>query len=461
MQDVKVDLLVIGGGSGGVRAARVAAGHGARVVLVEEHRLGGTCVIRGCVPKKLMVLASRFRTEFDDAAGFGWDMGAPRFDWRKLKSAVDQEVDRLEKLYAGLLESAGVEVLHDRAVFDDAHTVRLMSSGRTIRADHVLIATGAVPDGTHDIPGGQWIANSNQLFEWGAQPARVVVQGAGYIGLEFASVLRLLGSEVTVVMRGTRVLRGFDDEVRSHLQAALIESGIRIVEQTQLTRIDRCEQSGTLSVRLSNGTQLEADAVLGATGRVPNTANLRLDRAGVQLDRRGAVVVTDLACTTSPGIYAVGDVANVVALTPVAIREGHALADRLFGGKEPLCPPLVTPTAVFTTPEVGITGLSEEAAIAAFPDEIDVFVSRFRPMKARLSARTGQVLMKLIVHRPTDRLLGVHMVGPEAAEMIQLLSVAVQAGLRKSDVDTTLAVHPTAAEEFTMMREPVRRYPPH
>lgn len=458
MPDTKVDLLVIGGGSGGVRAARVAAAHGARVVLVEEHRLGGTCVIRGCVPKKLMVQASRFRMEFDDAAGFGWDVGAAHFDWGKLKSAVNHEVDRLEKVYAGLLEGAGVNVLHDCAVFDDARTVRLLESGRTIRADHILIATGAVPCGTHDIPGGQWIANSNQLFEWTTQPRRVVIQGAGYIALEFASVLRLLGSEVTVVMRGTRVLRGFDDEVRSHLQAALIESGIRIVEQTHLTRIDRCMQSGVLSVGLSNGTELEADAVLGATGRVPNTAKLCLDKAGVQLDSRGAVVVTDLARTTSPGIYAVGDVANAVALTPVAIREGQALADRLFGGKEPPRSPHVTPTAVFTTPEVGVAGLSEEAALAAFPDQIDVFVTRFRPMRSRLSTRTGQILMKLVVHRPSDRLLGAHMVGPEAAEMIQLLSIAVEAGLRKSDVDATLAVHPTAAEEFVMMREPVRRY---
>ncbi|WP_250516288.1 glutathione-disulfide reductase [Caballeronia sp. INDeC2] len=458
MRKNEVDLLVIGGGSGGVRAARVAAGHGARVILAEEHRLGGTCVIRGCVPKKLMVLASRFSREFEDAAGFGWRLGPASFEWERLKVAVDREVDRLEGIYAGMLDRAGVEVIRDRAVFDDPHTVRLVGSGRTICAEHVLIATGAVPSQTRDVPGWRWISDSNQVFEWKTQPRRVVVQGAGYIALEFASLLRLLGSEVTVVMRAGQVLRGFDDEVRSHLQAALIESGIRVVAQAQLTRVDRCMSSDALSVHLSDGQRLDADAVLGATGRLPNTANLGVDKAGVRLDSRGAVVVTDLCCTSSPGIYAVGDVANVIALTPVAIREGHALADRLFGRDASARRPLLTPTAVFTTPEVGVTGLSEEAAVSEFPSEVDVYVSRFRPMKARFSMRTSQTLMKLVVHRPTDRVLGAHMVGPEAAELIQLMSVAVQGGITKAEMDPTLAVHPTAAEELIMMREPARRY---
>lgn len=459
MPEVKIDLLVIGGGSGGVRAARVAAGHGAKVVLVEEYRLGGTCVIRGCVPKKLMVLASRFGTEFDDAAGFGWELSKAGFDWGRLKSAVDGEVDRLERTYAGVLAGAGVEVIHDRAVFEDSCSVRLTGSGRTIQARNIIIATGAVPAESAGFPGSQWISNSNQLFEWKTQPHRIVVQGAGYIALEFASLLQLLGSEVTVVMRGKKVLRGFDEEVRSHLQSALIESGVRIVAEAQLTRVDRNTANDGLCVHLSNGTRLEVDAVLGATGRIPNTANLCLDKAGVQLDERGAIAVTDSLCTSSSGVYAIGDASNAIALTPIAIREGHALADRLFGNKERAGAWRCVPTAVFTTPEVGVTGLSEEAALVNFPDEIDVFVSRFRPMKARLSGRSGQVLMKLIVHRPTDRVIGAHMVGPDASELIQLLGVAVQVGARKTDLDATLAVHPTAAEEFVTMRDPVRRYP--
>ncbi|RZT39212.1 glutathione-disulfide reductase [Cupriavidus agavae] len=459
MSTIKKDLLVIGGGSGGVRAARVAAGHGARVMLVEEHRLGGTCVIRGCVPKKLMVYASRFAAEMQDAAGFGWEIGATRFDWGVLGAAVNREVNRLEALYGGMLERAGVEVVRDRAVFAGPHTVELARSGATIQADHILVATGAVPAGPQDIPGGQWIENSNQFFGWTTQPRRVVIQGAGYIALEFASILRLLGSEVTLVMRGAQVLRGFDGEVRAHLQAALIESGIHIVAEAELARLDRCAATGILSVHLSNGMVLTADAVLGATGRRPNTADLRLGNAGVQADARGAVVVSDQACTTAPGIYAVGDVANAAALTPIAIQDGQALADRLFGSGLLPNRSRFTPTAVFTTPEVGTVGHSEEAALAEFPRDIDVFVSRFHPMKARLSGRSGQILMKLVVHRPTDRVIGAHMVGPEAGELIQLIAAAMQAGTRKADLDATLAVHPTVAEEFVMMRQAVRRYP--
>lgn len=458
MPEMKIDLLVIGGGSGGVRAARVAASHGARVVLVEEHRLGGTCVIRGCVPKKLMVLASRFRAEFEDASGYGWKLDGHAFDWGRLKHAIDQEVHRLEKVYESTLTRAGVEIIQDRAVFEGPRTVRLVGSGRQLQAQHILVATGAVPAEPDDYPGSRWVSNSNQLFEWDTQPRRVLVQGAGYIALEFACILQRLGSEVTVVMRGAKILRGFDEDVRSHLQSALIESGVRIVPEARLASVERREKEGALSARLSNGMQFEIDAVLGATGRRPNTAFLGLDKAGVQLDERGAVVVTGHSCTNVDGIYAIGDVSNAVALTPIAIREGHAFADRVFGGKEALRPFVCVPTAVFTTPEAGTVGLSEEAALIGAPDEIDIYISRFRPMKATLSGRDEKMLMKLVVHRPTGRLLGAHMVGPDAAEMIQLVAVAMQAGARKADLDATLAVHPSAAEEYVTMREPARQH---
>ena len=457
----EVDLFVIGGGSGGVRAARVAAQHGARVALAEEYRLGGTCVIRGCVPKKLMVLASRFAQGFNDARGFGWSLpAAPVFDWAELQRRVDAEVARLEGVYRATLERAGVEIHDQRAVLDDAHTVRLARSGERLRARHVLIATGAAPEAQPEIPGGEIASTSNEVFGWPVQPRRVVVQGAGYIALEFACLLNRLGSEVTVVLRADRVLRGFDDDVREHLQSQLAAQGIRFATGTSLRSIDR--RGSALVATLSSGESIEADAVLRALGRRPNTAGLGLEAAGVALDEHGAVRVSIEGRTNVPHIHAVGDVTDRVQLTPAAIREGQAYADRVFGGLDStrlshLGVDGVVPSAVFTTPEVGSVGLTEAEALARHAD-IDVYRTTFRPMKATLAGGDERTLMKLVVQRSTDRVLGVHLVGADAAEMIQLVGVALTLAARKADFDATLAVHPTAAEELVTLRVPTTRH---
>ncbi|HET9978300.1 MAG TPA: glutathione-disulfide reductase [Burkholderiaceae bacterium] len=457
----QVDLFVIGGGSAGVRAARVAAQHGARVSLAEADRLGGTCVIRGCVPKKLMVLASRFAQGFDDAAGFGWTLpDVARFDWATLRERVQAEVTRLEGVYRGLLDRAGVALHAERATLADAHTVQLASSGERIRARHILVATGAAPRMPPDIPGAELASSSNELFHWPAQPRRVVVQGAGYIALEFACLLRRLGSEVTVVLRGERVLRGFDDELRAHLQSELAGQGIRFVTGATLQSI--AKSGAALRVALSDGSAIEADAVLRALGRAPLTQGLGLEAAGVALDGAGAVIVDIDGRSSVPHIHAVGDVTDRVQLTPAAIREGQAFADRVFGGVDAtrlshLGADAVVPSAVFTTPEVGSAGLTEAEALQRHAD-IDVFSTMFRPLKAALAGGTERTLMKLVVHRGSGRVLGCHLVGADAAEMIQLVGVVLTLRATKADLDATLAVHPTAAEELVTMRLPTRQH---
>ena len=456
----EVDLFVIGGGSGGVRAARVAAQHGASVALAEEYRVGGTCVIRGCVPKKLMVLASRFAQAFDDAAGFGWTLpAAPAFAWPGLMRRVHAEVARLEAAYTAGLQRAGVALHSERAVLADAHTVRLVGSGQTVRARHILVATGATPVMAPDIPGGELASSSNELFHWPDQPRRVVVQGAGYVALEFACLLRRLGSAVTVVLRGEHVLRGFDDEGREHLQAQLAAQGIRFVTGAALAAIARGGDG--LAVTLDSGELLAADAVLRALGRRPNTAGLGLEAAGVQLDAGGAVVVDDHACSAVAHIHAVGDVTDRVQLTPAAIREGQAFADHVFGGHTTtlthIHPQGIVPAAVFTSPEVGTAGLTEAQALALH-DRVDIYSASFRPMKATLAGGDERTLMKLVVQRDSGRVLGCHIVGADAAEMIQLIGVALQMGATKADLDATLAVHPTAAEELVTMRTPTRQH---
>ncbi len=459
-----VDLFVIGGGSGGVRAARVAAQHGARVALAEESRVGGTCVIRGCVPKKLMVLASRFAQGFAEGAGFGWHLsGAPRFSWPELMGRVHAEVTRLEGVYSANLLRAGVALHAERAVLHDAHTVALAGSGERFRARQILIATGAVPQMTPAIPGGEFASSSNDLFDWPELPRRVVVQGAGYIALEFACLLRRLGSDVTVVLRGDRVLRGFDDEVREHLQAQLEGQGIAFTTGAAVAAIEPLQ--GALAVTLDGGQVVHADAVLRALGRRPNTAGLGLEAAGVAMGTDGAVVVNLDGQSSVPHIHAIGDVTDRVQLTPAAIREGQAYADRVFGGRADtrlshLGPQGLVPSAVFTTPEVGSVGLTESEALAAHPD-IDIFTSTFRPMRTAFAGSDERTLMKLVVRRSSDRVLGCHIVGADAAEMIQLVGVALQMGATKADLDATLAVHPTAAEELVTMRTPARRHGPH
>jgi glutathione reductase (NADPH) len=448
------DLIVIGGGSGGVRAARIAASHGASVALAEEFRMGGTCVIRGCVPKKLMVYASRFAQEFEEAAGFGWTLDKPQLEWSTLKTRRDAEVARLEGVYRSNLQNAGVHILEGRATLVDRQTVAL-SNGQRFQAKHILIATGAQPEAGAAIPGHDLAIDSNGFFDLQAMPRRVVVQGAGYIALELASVLHLLGAEVTVVARGQQILRGFDEEMRQHLAAEMARSGLQFRFGREVHAIAR--SGDALAVQLDNGDTLVANCVLRALGRRPNSQGLGLEALGIALDSKGAISVDDFSQTTVPGIYAVGDVTNRVNLTPMAIREGHAFADSVFGSKPRRVDHTLVPTAVFTTPEAGVVGLTEEQALKSHP-RLDVYRANFRPLKATLSDHPGRMLLKLLVDRDTDLVLGFHAVGPDTGEMAQLMGVALQLKATKAAVDATLAVHPTAAEELVTMRTPTVRH---
>ncbi|MGY2047392.1 glutathione-disulfide reductase [Methylobacterium sp. JK268] len=445
-----LDLFVIGGGSGGVRAARIAAGYGARVMLAEEYRVGGTCVIRGCVPKKLMVYAARFADEFEDSAGFGWSVAAPRFDWAALKRHRDAEVTRLEGIYATNLMRAGVEVVAERAVIEDAHTVRLLGSGRTVRARIILVAVGAHPVKEPRIPGGELGITSNEVFELEAQPGRILVVGGGYIAVEFAGVFAGLGTRTALLHRGDRLLRGFDDEIRDALgEAYARRMDLRLGRTVQ--RLDR--EADGIRATLDDGSSLVVDQVLVATGRRPNVDGLGLETVGITLDAAGAIPVDRFSRTVVPSIYAVGDVTNRAALTPIAIREGHAFADTVFGNKPWAVDHGLIPTAVFSTPEIGVIGHNEDVARALY-GEVDVYEARFRPMKATLSGREERILMKLVVARDGDRVVGVHVLGHDAGEIIQAAAIAVTMGATKADFDRTIAVHPTAGEELVTLRTP-------
>lgn len=454
MASFDYDLFVIGAGSGGVRAARISAGYGARVAIAEESRIGGTCVIRGCVPKKLLVYASRFAAEFNDAAGFGWSVGDRSFDWEALRASKEREITRLEGIYAGNLQRSGVEVIRDRAVITGPNEIRLVAEERTITAERILIATGNRPV-LPDIPGIEHAVTSTDMFDLPTLPAKAVVVGGGYIALEFASILVGLGVATTVLYRGEQVLRGFDREVRDKLADALRARGIDLRTGIQVRRIDKTAVG--LAVSLTDGSDLDTDLVLAATGRHPNTTGLGLEALGVALDQDGAVVVNALSETTVPSIYAVGDVTNRAQLTPVAIREGHAFADTVFGGRESFADHSILPTAIFTTPEVGTVGLSEEAACAAYT-AVDVYKAEFRPMRNILAGRDERTFMKVVVDAVTDRVLGVHIMGPEAGEMIQTIGIAMTMGATKRDFDRTMAVHPTAAEELVTLRTPSVRH---
>lgn len=448
------DLVVIGGGSGGVRAARIASQHGAKVALVEEYRMGGTCVIRGCVPKKLMVYASRFPLEFEEARGFGWTLGPTEFDWGALKENRDREVARLESIYRANLEKAGVHVFQGSARLVDQNRVAvgddLALTGRII-----LVATGAQPISDDQLTGHELCIDSNQFFLLDHQPKRVVVQGAGYIALELACVLSNLGSDVHVVYRGEKILRGFDAEVQDQLQAELVQAGLHLHPRRKIVRVEK--RDGGLGVSFDDGKIIEVDAVLKAIGRKPRTEGLGLERVGIRLDVQGAVPVDTLSRTVISNIYAVGDVTNRVNLTPMAIREGHAFADTVFGGREVTVDHSLVPTAVFTTPELGTVGLTEEEALRMFP-ELDVYTTHFRPMKATLSGHHSKMFMKLLVDRRSDRVLGFHAIGPDTGEMAQLMGVALQLKATKASLDATLAVHPTAGEEIVTMRQPRRQH---
>ncbi|WP_237154945.1 glutathione-disulfide reductase [Oryzibacter oryziterrae] len=453
MASYDYDLFVIGAGSGGVRAARISAGYGARVAVAEEFRVGGTCVIRGCVPKKLLVYASRFAGEFADAAGFGWTVGESTFNWSALRDAKEKEITRLEGAYGGNLDRSGVEILRTRAEVTGPNSVRL-SDGRVVTAERILIATGARPF-LPVLPGIELAITSNEIFDLPDLPERVIVVGGGYIAVEFASLLAGLGARTTLLYRGEQILRGFDSDLRDKLAVALSRRGVEICTHADVTAIAR--DADGLSVTLGDGAILQADAVLYATGRIPNTAGLGLDTAGVALDATGAVKVNAASQTNVPSIYAVGDVTNRAQLTPVAIREGHAFADTVFGKRDSLADHSMIPTAVFTTPELGTVGLTEAEALAAFK-AVDVYKTEFRPMRNILAGRDERTFMKVLVDAASDRVLGVHILGEGAGEMIQLVGIPLTMGATKRDFDRTMAVHPTAAEELVTLRTPSERH---
>jgi len=449
------DLFVIGGGSGGVRAARIAAAEGgARVGLAEESRMGGTCVIRGCVPKKLMVNASAYPKTLQDAAAYGWDVQAGAFDWLKFRGLLGAELTRLETAYRGTLKNAGVVVHDARATLADAHTVRL-STGQSFSAKHILIATGGWPF-VPDVPGVELAVTSNEMFDLESLPRRALIVGGGYIASEFACILNGFGTKVTQVYRGPQILRGFDDEARGHVVAGMQAAGIEVRCNADVARLDRV--GGGILVSDISGAQTEVDLVLYATGRRPNVQGLGLQDLGVAFGQQGEVIVDEWSQTAVPSIYAVGDVTNRVNLTPVAIREGHALADTLFRAKPSKADHALVASAVFTQPELGAVGMTEEAGKAR--GGVEVYTATFRPMKTMFAGRPDRVLMKLIVDAQTRTVLGCHIVGPEAGEMIQLAAIAVKMGATKEDFDRTVAVHPTMAEELVTMRRPTRIHPP-
>jgi glutathione reductase (NADPH) len=449
-----VDLFVIGAGSGGVRAARIAADYGAKVVIAEESRIGGTCVIRGCVPKKLLVYASRFVDDYDDATGYGWRLGEREFDWPTLVRAKEKEITRLSGTYRDNLARAGVEIVEERAQVEGPAGVRL-ASGRIVAARHILIATGSAPEHALDIPGRDLAISSNEIFDLPDFPRRLLIVGGGYIAVEFASIFARLGAAVTQVMRADNILRGFETDMREGLREELKRVGIAFGFGRLPTRIER--RQGALQVALSNGEGLQVDQVLVAMGRLPNTRGLGLKAAGVEFDDTGAVKVDQWSATNVPTIHAIGDVTDRINLTPVAIREGHAFADHVFGGRPAKADHENVASAVFTTPEIGSVGLTEEQARASY-DVVDIYRSKFRPMKSTLSGRMDRIIMKLVVDGASGRVLGAHILGHEAGEMVQLLAIAIKMRATKDDLDATMAVHPTAAEELVTMRTRTARY---
>jgi len=443
------DLLVVGAGSGGVRAARVAAAHGARVAIVEEHRIGGTCVIRGCVPKKLLVYGAHFAEDLVDARRFGWTVENPTFDWPTLRDNVLAEVSRLSGIYADTLANHKVEAISGRAVLTGPHSARV--EGRELRADKVLIATGARPH-VPDVPGSEHGITSNEAFHLEAIPKRIVIAGGGYIANEFAGIFHEFGAEVTLLNRSDQILRGYDEQIRDRLLQISLTKGIRFLFNTKMQSITR-KSDGTLTLAVGGGASpVDCDALMFATGRVPNTDGLGLETAGVELDDGGAVRVDDdnrsVSCAS---VYAVGDVTNRVQLTPVAIREGQAFADTVFGDKPTRVDYGCIPSAVFSHPPLAGVGLTESQARNQL-GTIRVYTSDFRPMKNVLANRNERALYKLVVNEATDKIVGAHMIGPDAPEILQLAAVAVKAGLTKAQFDACVAIHPTMAEEMVLLK---------
>ena len=447
------DLFVIGAGSCGVRAARLAAKAGAKVAIAEQVQVGGTCVLRGCVPKKLLVYASEYSQAFRDAKGFGWTVDWARFDWPTLRDAVQNEVNRLSGLYQKNLDGAGVATFDDRAIVADPHTVRLTREGHSITAERILVATGGHTTRPHDTKGQELGITSTDAFLLEDLPSSIVIAGGGYIALEFATIFSGLGVETTVIYRGERVLRGFDHDIRAHVQADLQRTGVNIICGSIIDEITPLS-GGRKLVSLSNSMKLETDHVMWAIGREPNTAGMGLEAAGVRLTERGAVAVDAYSRSNVPSIWAVGDVTDRINLTPVAIREAVAFVETEFNGRPTAFDHTDVASAVFSRPPVGAVGFTEEEARTRGL-KLKVFRSNFRPMKHILAGNEQKTLMKLVVDAKTDCVLGVHIAGPEAAELIQLAAIAVKAKLTKAQWDATCAVHPTAAEELVLMGEPI------
>ncbi|MEM7731270.1 MAG: glutathione-disulfide reductase [Pseudomonadota bacterium] len=444
------DLFVIGGGSGGVRAARVAAATGARVGIAEDDRYGGTCVIRGCVPKKLMVFASEYPGAMEDAQSYGWKVENGGFDWDHFKTKLESELDRLEQIYRNLLNNSGVQVYDARGTIADEHAVAL-STGETVTAKHILIATGGHPV-RPDMPGAEHGLVSDDMFHLEKLPRTMLIIGGGYIACEFACIMNGLGVKVCQYYRGAQILRGFDDEARGLVAEEMMQNGVDLRLGTNILEMGKVD--GGYRVKATNGTEMVFDQVMFATGRDPNTENMGLEEVGVELGRRGQIIVDEYSQTKVPSIYAIGDVTDRVNLTPVAIREGTAFVETVFKGNPTPVDHDLIPTAIFTQPEMGTVGLSEEEARDIEP--IDVYATSFKPMQQSFAGRPDRVLMKLIVSQATRKILGCHIVAPAAGEMIQLAGIAVKMGATKEDFDRTVAVHPTMSEEIVTLKEPVR-----
>ncbi len=450
MPEFDFDLFTIGAGSGGVAASRRAGEYGAKVAICESTRIGGTCVLRGCVPKKLLVYGASFSEHFADAAGFGWEVGEPKLDWTKLIDVKDRELERLEQIYLRLLHDSKVEVIHGRGKLIDAHTVEVGDKRYT--AKYILIATGGWPE-LPEIPGIEHALTSNEALDLRELPPRVTIVGGGYIGVEFAGIFNAAGAKVTMLLRGDNVLRGFDGEIRERLGEEMRERGIDIQTEVRVRSIDR-RSSGCLSLLLDHDQFHETDVVLYATGRIPSSKKLGLEEVGIKVRPDGGIVVDDRNRTSVPNVYAVGDVTHRINLTPVAIAEGRAMAETLFHRKPLLMDRTNVPTAVFSRPAVATVGLTEEQARERC-ESVEIYCARFRPMKATLSGRKERVVVKLVVDKPSGVVLGAHMVGDDAPEIIQGIAVAIKCGATKRDFDATIGVHPTAAEEFVTMRFPI------
>ena len=443
------DLVVIGGGSGGVRAARMAASYGAKVAIVEEYRYGGTCVIRGCVPKKHFVHASRFPELFEVAPAYGWTINA-KFDWPTLKTNKDNEIARLEGIYQKLLGNANVEAFHDRGIVEGPNAVRLKKDGRLLETRHILVATGGTPF-VPDIPGAKYGITSNEAFNLELLPKSILIEGAGYVAVEFAGIFAGLGVKTTLSYRRDNVLRGFDEDLRKDLHEAMARRGVVFRFDTTIERLDR--EDGEVRALFSSGDSEAFGAVMFATGRWPNTRGMGLEQAGVEMDARGTIKVDGFSQTSVPSIYAVGDITGRAELTPVAIREGAAFAETVFNDNPTQVDHSLIPTAVFSEPEIGTIGLSEDLAAARLGD-IDVWITRFRPLTNTLSAKPDKMMFKLITEKDGGKVVGVHILGQGAAEMIQLVAIPMAMGATKADFDRAIAVHPTAAEELVTFKAP-------